>query len=406
MKIVVALCLVASASAFVPQSVALARAAARSVATEPEQGEPPAAAPGNSIAMPFMSRPALLDGTLAGDVGFDPLGFADNPQNLQFYAQAEIKHARLAMLCAAGWPLSELMHKGIAESVGAEPLLAAGGRAPSVLNGGLFDKPNGLIGLAALVGLASAFEMLTDTNKRDGWGETDGKIVTPGEFNFDPIGLYGKTDAEKKAMRTKEIKNGRVAMMAVLAYVGAEAMTGKPVTELTPVFFKPIWVVVMDAMNGGAAAAPAVAPAATFEPVAPVAPVAAPAPVAEMMTTPEVAPVAQPSPAVSEYVGTVYSDMLSTAAKTPAAEYAAEVYDDMLKTAPALAAPENAAAQAVAEPIAQAVQAVAEPVTQAVQAVAEPVTQVVQAAAEPVTQVVQAVAEPVTQVAATVVQNL
>merc|ERR1719181_1400843 len=345
--------------------------------------------------MPFMSRPALLDGTLAGDVGFDPLGFADNPQNLQFYAQAEIKHARLAMLCAAGWPLSELMHKGIAESVGAEPLLAAGGRAPSVLNGGLFDKPNGLIGLAALVGLTSAFEMLTDTNKRDGWGETDGQIEPPGEFNFDPIGLYGKTDAEKKAMRTKEIKNGRVAMMAVLAYVGAEAMTGKPVTELTPVFFKPIWVVVMDAMNGGAAAAPAVAPAATFEPVAPVAPVAAPAPVAEMMTTPEVAPVAQPSPAVSEYVGAVYSDMLSTAAKTPAAEYAAEVYDDMLKTAPALAAPENAAAQAVAEPIAQAVQAVAEPVTQAVQA-----------AAEPVTQVVQAVAEPVTQVAATVVQNL
>merc|ERR1719453_2118562 len=206
-------------------------------------------------------------------------------------------------------------------------------------------------------------------NKRDGWGETDGKIVTPGEFNFDPIGLYGKTDAEKKAMRTKEIKNGRVAMMAVLAYVGAEAMTGKPVTELTPVFFKPIWVVVMDAMNGGAAAAPAVAPAATFEPVAPV---AAPAPVAEMMTSPEVAPVAQPSPAVSEYVGAVYSDMLSTAAKTPAAEYAAEVYDDMLKTAPALAAPEAA----------------------------------VQAVAEPVTQVVQAVAEPVTQVAATVVQNL
>ena len=392
MKIVVALCLVASASAFVPQSVALARAAARSVATEPEQSEP--AAPGNSIAMPFMSRPALLDGTLAGDVGFDPLGFADNPQNLQFYAQAEIKHARLAMLCAAGWPLSELMHKGIAESVGAEPLLAAGGRAPSVLNGGLFDKPNGLIGLAALIGAASAFEMLTDTNKRDGWGETDGKIVTPGEFNFDPIGLYGKTDAEKKAMRTKEIKNGRVAMMAVLAYVGAEAMTGKPVTELTPVFFKPIWVVVMDAMNGGAAAAPAVAPAATFEPVAPVAPVAAPAPVAEMMTTPEVAPVAQPSPAVSEYVGAVYSDMLSTAAKTPAAEYAAEVYDDMLKTAPALAAPEAA------------VQAVAEPIAQAVQAVAEPVTQVVQAAAEPVTQVVQAVAEPVTQVASTVAQNL
>ena len=91
MKLVVALCLIASASAFVPHSSLSARATARSIATEPEQGEPSK----NSIAIPFMSRPQLLDGTLAGDVGFDPLGFADSRENLQFYAQAEIKHDRL-----------------------------------------------------------------------------------------------------------------------------------------------------------------------------------------------------------------------------------------------------------------------------------------------------------------------
>lgn len=29
-----------------------------------------------SIAIPFLERPPLLDGSMAGDVGFDPLGFA------------------------------------------------------------------------------------------------------------------------------------------------------------------------------------------------------------------------------------------------------------------------------------------------------------------------------------------
>ena len=45
------------------------------------------------------------------DVGFDPLGFAKNKEDLLNYREAEIKHARLAMLAAAGWPLSELFGK-------------------------------------------------------------------------------------------------------------------------------------------------------------------------------------------------------------------------------------------------------------------------------------------------------
>jgi hypothetical protein len=47
-----------------------------------------------------MERPAALDGTLAGDVGFDPLGFAKSKNDLMNYREAEIKHARLAMLAA------------------------------------------------------------------------------------------------------------------------------------------------------------------------------------------------------------------------------------------------------------------------------------------------------------------
>lgn len=310
-SVVVALCLLASTSAFVPRSVKLARSTARSVASEPEQ-----ALAEKSIAIPFLSRPSFLKGDLAGDVGFDPLGFADNEANLQFYAEAEVKHARLAMLCAAGWPISELVHPTLASALGAEPLLAAGGRVPSVLNGGIVTSPSGLLGLAAIVGVGAAVELATDANGRSGWGVGDG-IQTPGDFGFDLTGTYAKgSAAQKKDMRTKEIKNGRVAMIAVLAYVGGEAVTGKPVTELTPAFFRPIWAVV------GAAAEPVAAAAAPVMAAA-AAPVVAAA-----------APVAAASTAATEYIAAVYSDMVGTVPTTAATEYAAAVYSDMQSLVP------------------------------------------------------------------------
>jgi hypothetical protein len=40
----------------------------------------------------------------------DPLGFAKDKATLVRMRDAEIKHSRLAMLAAAGWPLSELWH--------------------------------------------------------------------------------------------------------------------------------------------------------------------------------------------------------------------------------------------------------------------------------------------------------
>jgi hypothetical protein len=41
------------------------------------------------------------------------------------------------MLAAVGWPTSELYHYQLSNSMGFEDILADGGRAPSVLNGGL-----------------------------------------------------------------------------------------------------------------------------------------------------------------------------------------------------------------------------------------------------------------------------
>ena len=69
---------------------------AASISEDPVFVEDPL--PKMSQSMPFMVRPAALTGTLAGDVGFDPFGFAKSEQDLMNYREAEIKHARLAML--------------------------------------------------------------------------------------------------------------------------------------------------------------------------------------------------------------------------------------------------------------------------------------------------------------------
>ena len=81
------------------------------------------------------------DGYLAGDSGFDPLLLADTPKKLMWYREAEVKHARLAMLAAVGWPLSELFDGPLASAFGLPSALLPDGRVPSQLNGGL-DQVN------------------------------------------------------------------------------------------------------------------------------------------------------------------------------------------------------------------------------------------------------------------------
>lgn len=54
--------------------------------------------PRMSEAIPFLKRPPMLTGEMAGDFGFDPLNFAKDRDTLFYYREIEVKHARLAML--------------------------------------------------------------------------------------------------------------------------------------------------------------------------------------------------------------------------------------------------------------------------------------------------------------------
>jgi len=212
-----------------------------------------------SQALPFMNAPLTLDGSMAGDVGFDPLGFAKTQMDLSTYREAEVKHARLAMLAAAGWPLSELWDKKIASLVGMKDVLDEAGRVPSVLNGGM-GKINPVYWIGCLI-LAGALDYY-------GLNRATGKGYIPGDLGFDPFGLYPKDDKGKKWMQTAEIKNGRIAMIAITAFAFQEFASHVAIIDEVPFLFKPFWSVFADMDNAAnTMATPAVYEAAPiFDP--------------------------------------------------------------------------------------------------------------------------------------------
>jgi hypothetical protein len=158
--------------------------------------------------LPKIKTMRVGDGTLAGDMNFDPLQISDSPDALAWYREAEIKHARLAMLAAFGWPISELTNFG--------DLLNGDGRAPSLLNGGL-ENVNTLY-WAAVVALG-IFAESKGLDKQYG----KQKEYLPGMLGFDPLGGDGP------GMRNAEILNGRVAMVAITIYALEEALTKAPI---------------------------------------------------------------------------------------------------------------------------------------------------------------------------------
>merc|ERR1719454_372051 len=190
------------------------------------------AVPLTSLALPGQPRPAGLNSvSIAGDRGFDPLGLGKDKQTILNYRAAEIKHARLAMLAAAGWPLGEVFDKPLADTFGvSSPLVENNGLSPSLLNGGL-----GLISPAywvTIIGMAAAVEALGFTLKNK---------EVPGDYGFDPLGLYPKDMAGQMIMQEKELIHGRVAMVAIVAFAAQEFASKISVVQESPFLFKPIW---------------------------------------------------------------------------------------------------------------------------------------------------------------------
>ena len=113
-----------------------------------------------------------------------------------------------------------------------DPLLDSSDRVPSLLNGGL-GKVSPLYWIACL-GVCAAIDIygLLRINAENNY--------TPGDLGFDPLGLLPQEEEKKKNMELAEIKHGRLAMIAVVAFAVQEAVSENGVVNQTPFFFFPL----------------------------------------------------------------------------------------------------------------------------------------------------------------------
>lgn len=228
----------------------------------------------------LVKRPSYLDGSLPLDVGFDPLGLAikEGPwwdlsgfrtpeKRVHFMREAEIKHSRLAMLAALGWPASELWHGPLSQTFNMPfELQLTEGRAPSVLNGNL----GALAPLVGFIMLLSAYLEITTLDDQYGLtttgtttdkesGRVAMKSYTAGSLGFDPLNLYmirGNIDPNKdewlksefkmqwvekyrQEMEGSELRHGRLAMLGITGFAIQEAILKIPVVDQTPFLFQP-----------------------------------------------------------------------------------------------------------------------------------------------------------------------
>ncbi|XP_027942502.1 chlorophyll a-b binding protein 7, chloroplastic [Vigna unguiculata] len=172
--------------------------------------------PDRPLWFPGSTPPPWLDGSLPGDFGFDPLGLGSDPESLRWNVQAELVHCRWAMLGAAGIFIPEFLTKiGVLNT---PSWYSAGEQEYFTDTTTLFIVELFFIGWAEGRRWADIIKpgcVNTDpifpNNKLTG---TD--VGYPGGLWFDPLG-WGTGSPEKlKELRTKEIKNGRLAMLAVM----------------------------------------------------------------------------------------------------------------------------------------------------------------------------------------------
>lgn len=175
------------------------------------------------------SVPSYLTGEFAGDYGWDSLGLAADPDNFARYREAEIQHGRWAMLGAMGCLLPEIGAKyGYYDSP--EPVwFKAGayifdhcGLAADTTTGGQMQSIFGHANSGNVIPLSPVFIFLCQIVFM-GLGEgfrasriTGRDGTYPGKF-FDPMGMADDPDAFND-LKVKEVKNGRLAMLAMLGF--------------------------------------------------------------------------------------------------------------------------------------------------------------------------------------------
>eukprot|EP00740_Mantoniella_antarctica_P004531 CAMPEP_0181364046 /NCGR_PEP_ID=MMETSP1106-20121128/9137_1 /TAXON_ID=81844 /ORGANISM="Mantoniella antarctica, Strain SL-175" /LENGTH=255 /DNA_ID=CAMNT_0023478653 /DNA_START=32 /DNA_END=799 /DNA_ORIENTATION=+ len=165
----------------------------------------------------------LIQGCAPFDKGLDMFGFFSNVDHAeaQRIADSEITHGRVAMLAALGFVVGEQVE-------GSSFLFDSEITGPAIRH---FEQVP-----TSFWAILSVAVVLTETKRvnRAWQSPFDSERLflqkddhVPGDYGFDPLGFgKNKTPASLNQLKMKELNNGRLAMIAIAAFVGQELNTG------------------------------------------------------------------------------------------------------------------------------------------------------------------------------------
>jgi hypothetical protein len=160
---------------------------------------------------------------------FDPLGFAAKADEgtLKRYREAELTHGRVGMLAVIGFLVGEKVE-------GSSFLFDASIKGPAISHLAQVPAPF-WIALVAAIGqlelIRAKIGFVEPKNVPVGQAGLLRTEYIPGNLNFDPLGLKPADPAEFEIMQTKELQNGRLAMLAAAGFMAQELASGQGILE-------------------------------------------------------------------------------------------------------------------------------------------------------------------------------
>eukprot|EP00629_Pelagomonadales_sp_RCC1024_P009686 CAMPEP_0119262096 /NCGR_PEP_ID=MMETSP1329-20130426/1922_1 /TAXON_ID=114041 /ORGANISM="Genus nov. species nov., Strain RCC1024" /LENGTH=204 /DNA_ID=CAMNT_0007261705 /DNA_START=69 /DNA_END=683 /DNA_ORIENTATION=+ len=171
-------------------------------------------------AAPVFTEVESLPGILDPTGFFDPLGLSEgvSASELKRYREAELTHGRVAMLASVGFLVGES---------GATPLFEH--KIDGIAINQFWQVPTGFWPVILLfIAVPETFRALRgwmEPTKPENYFQLRPEYV-PGDLDFDPLGLKPEDPEELKAMQTKELQHGRLAMLAAAGMIVQELQTG------------------------------------------------------------------------------------------------------------------------------------------------------------------------------------